>query len=71
MGETVDALVVGAYAHRFYFKQLTDYGSPTQLVTTDLGSVEEAYPLSYARSWMIETQLIRTMNRSKQSFHLL
>ena len=55
MGETVDALVVGAYAHRFLFKQLTDYGSPIQLVTTDLGSVEEAYPLSYARSWMIET----------------
>lgn len=69
MGETVDALVVGAYAHCLQFEQLADYESPIQLVTTDLGSVEEAYLLSYARSWMIETQPIRTMNRSKRSFH--
>ena len=67
MGETVDALVVGAYAHFLQFKQLVTI--LIQLLTTDLGSVEEAFLLSYVPFWMIETQLIRTRNRSKRSFH--
>lgn len=71
MGETVDALVVGAYAHYLHSRNSPDNESPIQLATTDLGNVGEAYLLSFARSWMIiETESIRTKNRSKRSFHI-
>ena len=69
MGETVDALVVGA-ASSLHFESYVASMILFKLETTDLESVEEVYRLSYARSLMIGTQRRLTKSQSARSYFL-
>ena len=67
MGETVDALVVGA-ASFLHFESFVALMILFKLETTDLESVGEVYRLLYARSLMIGTQWRQTKSQSARSF---
>ena len=70
MGETVDALVVGASS---FLQPESGVASMVlfKLETTDPESVGEACRLLYARSLMIGTQRRHTKSQSTQSFFIL
>jgi hypothetical protein len=67
MGETVDALVVGASSFLHPESRIASM-ILFKLETTDPESVGEAYRLLYARSLMIGTQRGQTKSQSTQSF---